>query len=79
MINEIVSVGDEITQFQLILGQLTSDQIRVRYPFNYRIPDQEIWIVGGKERLSTFVLVSVITNLTRDGSVDRQLKDHQKW
>ena len=58
MINEIISVGDEITQFQFILGQLTSDQITDRYPFNYCIPDQEIWIVGSKERLAAFVLVS---------------------
>ena len=58
MINEIISVGDEITQFQLILGQLMSDKITVRYPFTYRVPDQEIWIVGGKERLAVFVLVS---------------------
>ena len=49
MINEIISIGNEIEEFELILGQLTWYEVPIWCTLNYRIPYQEIWIVGDEE------------------------------
>ena len=54
MVNEIITIGDKIGEFELILGQLTWYKIPIWCTINYRIPDQEIWVVGNKEILTVY-------------------------
>ena len=58
MVNEIISISNEIGEFELILGQLTRYEVAIWWAINDRIPDQEIWIVGHKEILTAFGLCS---------------------
>ena len=59
MVNEIFSVSNEIGELKLILGQLTWYEIANRCALNYRVPDQEIRIVGYKGFLTAFGLGSL--------------------